>query len=89
MGGALNPGFNSELTTGTANAPNPATPSGYGTVLQNTVNNNFPDYGFGVNINIPLRNRPAAGGSGTGADGVAADAAAAAAAVYSDAESML
>ncbi len=33
--------------------------SGYGTVTKNLVNNNFPDYGVGVNINIPLRNRAA------------------------------
>ncbi len=30
---------------------------GYGSVLQNLVNNNYPDYGVGVNVNIPLRNR--------------------------------
>jgi len=35
------------------------TTSGYGSVLENTVNNSFPDYGVGVNINIPLRNRVA------------------------------
>ena len=56
LGGALNPAYNSAFSGG---GPNPGTPSGYGTVLQNTVNNNFPDYGVGVNINIPLRNRPA------------------------------
>jgi outer membrane protein TolC len=33
--------------------------SSYGGLLQNTVNNSFPDYGVGVNLNIPLRNRPA------------------------------
>ena len=33
--------------------------TGYGTVTRNLVNNNFPDYGVGVNINIPLRNRAA------------------------------
>ena len=45
---------------------NPAAPngggvarSGLGSVLQNSFNNNFPDYGVGVNINIPIRNRPA------------------------------
>jgi outer membrane protein TolC len=33
--------------------------AGYGTVLSNTVNNSFPDYGVGVNVTIPLRNRTA------------------------------
>ena len=55
VGGALNPAYSSQLSQ----TSNTATPSGYGSILQNTVNNNFPDYGFGVNINIPLRNRPA------------------------------
>jgi outer membrane protein TolC len=32
---------------------------GYGTVLGNTLNNNAPDKGVGVNINITLRNRTA------------------------------
>jgi outer membrane protein len=32
---------------------------GYGTVLSNTFNNNAPDKGVGVNINITLRNRTA------------------------------
>ena len=54
LGGALNPNYSENFS-----GPNTATPAGYGTVLQNTVNNNFPDYGVGVNINIPLRNRPA------------------------------
>ena len=59
VGGALNPAYNSQLSSGTSNIPNTATPSGYGSVLQNTVNNNFPDYGVGVNLNIVLRNRAA------------------------------
>jgi outer membrane protein len=33
--------------------------TGYGTVLKSTVNNAFPDYGFGVNLTLPLRNRTA------------------------------
>jgi outer membrane protein len=33
--------------------------AGYGTVLSNAVNNSFPDYGVGVNLTIPLRNRTA------------------------------
>lgn len=32
---------------------------GYGTALGHTLNNTSPDYGVGVNINIPLRNRVA------------------------------
>ena len=35
----------------------PAT--GYGTALQNTFNNSSPDKGFGLSLNIPLRNREA------------------------------
>ena len=33
--------------------------AGYGTVLSNIGNNSFPDYGVGVNLTIPLRNRTA------------------------------
>jgi outer membrane protein TolC len=33
--------------------------SGFGTVLGHTLNNSSPDYGFGVNLSIPLRNRTA------------------------------
>ncbi len=57
LGGARNPVYNPEALGEDNSAP--VVQSGYGSVLQNTVNNNFPDYGFGVNINIPLRNRPA------------------------------
>ncbi len=32
---------------------------GYGSTLLNLVNNNSPDYGLGVNVTIPLRNRTA------------------------------
>lgn len=32
-------------------------PGGYGGVLKNLFNNSYPDFGVGVNINIPLRNR--------------------------------
>jgi outer membrane protein TolC len=35
------------------------TTAGFGSVFKSTVNNSFPDYGFGVNISIPLRNRTA------------------------------
>ncbi len=32
---------------------------GYGSTLENLVNNAYPDYGVGVNVTIPLRNRTA------------------------------
>ena len=35
------------------------TTAGFGSVFKSTVNNSFPDYGVGVNISIPLRNRTA------------------------------
>ena len=41
---------------------NPATlaaGTGYGTALGNSLGNNAPNYGVGVNVNIPLRNRVA------------------------------
>ncbi len=63
LGGAQNPSL---LCTDASFATIPCTPTtggvtpaGYGTVAKNLVNNNFPDYGVGVNINIPLRNRAA------------------------------
>jgi outer membrane protein TolC len=58
LGGAQNPG-SLDFNTG---QPYPAGtfPSvGYGTVLQNTFNNNAPDKGVGINMTIPLRNRTA------------------------------
>ncbi len=33
--------------------------TGYGTVFRSTVNNAYPDYGVGINVTIPLRNREA------------------------------
>jgi len=33
--------------------------TGYGTTLNSLVNNSFPDYGVGVNLTVPLRNRTA------------------------------
>ena len=44
---------NCPVNQGGANSAN------YGNVFTNTLNNNSPDYGVGVNINIPLRNRAA------------------------------
>jgi outer membrane protein len=56
--------------SGVAGTPNPncpiefcppplPAPSGYGTALQNTFNNSSPDKGFGLTLNIPIRNRVA------------------------------
>ena len=60
VGGAQNPVLNcGSTTTFTACPPGSVAGSGYGTVLGNTLNNNSPDYGVGVNLSIPLRNRTA------------------------------
>jgi outer membrane protein len=61
LGGAQNPGaINFESASGTAPYP-PGTfpPIGYGTVLENTFNNNAPNKGVGLNMTITLRNRTA------------------------------
>jgi outer membrane protein len=60
LGGAQNPALTGCGPTGTGVCP-PGTVSGsnYGNVLANTLNNTSPDYGFGVNLSIPLRNRTA------------------------------
>ena len=62
LGGTQNPvlncgGFGSGTFTACPGGLVPTT--GYGTTLQNLVNNNYPDYGVGVNVTIPLRNRTA------------------------------
>ena len=64
LGGAQNPKLIcTDPTTFVAITCTPTTggvaTTGLGTVQRNLVNNNFPDYGVGVNINIPLRNRAA------------------------------
>ncbi|HVG26498.1 MAG TPA: TolC family protein [Acidobacteriaceae bacterium] len=61
VGGAQNPGLNCGGLTGTPTPcpPNTYPGSGYPTVLGNTLNNSSPDYGVGVNLSIPLRNRTA------------------------------
>jgi outer membrane protein len=62
LGGAQNPALvcSDPITfTPIPCAAGTVTVSGYGTVLQNSLNNSFPDKGVGVNINIPLRNRVA------------------------------
>ncbi len=62
LGGQQNPllncgGFAS--TTFIPCPPNTVASSGYGSALENLINNNAPDYGVGVNVTIPLRNRAA------------------------------
>ena len=63
LGGAQNPNaanFGGSGPNGlTPIAPGTFSSIGYGTVLNNTFNNNAPDKGVGVNINITLRNRTA------------------------------
>ncbi len=61
LGGAQNPSaINFDSPSGTAPYPPGTFPSiGYGTVLKNTLNNNSPDRGGGVNMTVTLRNRTA------------------------------
>lgn len=62
IGGAQNPNMVCTDQTGTTvpcTGSSAVAPVGYGTVLQNLVNNSSPDRGVGVNITIPLRNRAA------------------------------
>lgn len=61
VGGAKNPiQVCTDQTVGNCTtAQGGGSAASYGTVFQNTLNNNAPDYGVGVNINIPLRNRAA------------------------------
>jgi outer membrane protein len=61
LGGAQNPNaINFDSASGTAPYPPGTFPAiGYGTVLKNTLNNNSPDRGAGVNMTVTLRNRTA------------------------------
>jgi len=62
VGGAQNPNLDCGqigITPPTPCAAGTYPSSGYGTVLGNTLGNNSPDYGVGVNLQIPLRNRTA------------------------------
>ena len=64
LGGQQNPALNCSVDfTSTTFVPCPAGSvtgtQGYGGVLQDLVTNNNPDYGFGLNVTIPLRNRVA------------------------------
>jgi outer membrane protein len=49
---------NSNCTTSTL-VTCPASTGGYGTAVQDAFNNTAPDKGFGFNVTIPIRNRPA------------------------------
>lgn len=62
LGGQQNPILNCGSFGATVTTPCPPglfPSSGYGTQLQNLGNNNAPDYGVGVNVTIPIRNRTA------------------------------
>jgi outer membrane protein len=65
VGGSQNPSLNCGTSLSGGFVPCGTTPgssgyvpsSNYGNVFANTFNNTSPDYGVGININIPLRNR--------------------------------
>ena len=62
LGGSQNPLLNCGGFTSTTIVPCPpgfVPTSGYGSALKSVFNNSAPDYGVGVNVNIPLRNRAA------------------------------
>ena len=60
IGGQLNTAVNPLTGTSAASGGSGVTvPGGYGGALSNLFTGVNPDYGFGVNINIPLRNRTA------------------------------
>ena len=60
VGGQQNPNVNcSNTNVFVPCPPNTYPTSGYGTVLGNTLNNTSPNWGVGVNMQIPLRNRTA------------------------------
>ena len=67
LGGQQNALLNCGSTFGSVGTPTTFTPCpaglvpklGFGSELNNLVNNSYPDYGVGVNVNINLRNRTA------------------------------
>jgi outer membrane protein len=59
LAGAQNPNAVCNFSTFAPCPPGTYPPISYGSAFQNLSNNNAPDSGFGVNINIPLRNRVA------------------------------
>jgi len=58
LGGSQNPNA-VDFNTGKPYPPGKFPPSGYGTVLQDLFNSSSPDKGVGLDLNIPIRNRPA------------------------------
>ncbi len=59
LGGVVNPNALNLSTSGATSTLASTVPTGYYGALQNLFAANNPDYGFGVNLNIPLRNRVA------------------------------
>jgi outer membrane protein len=55
VAGTVNPKLDCSFYGGTC----PTSTGGYGTALGNSFNNSSPDKGFGFNVQIPIRNRPA------------------------------
>jgi outer membrane protein TolC len=55
VAGTVNPKLDCSYYGGTC----PPSTGGYGTALGNSFNNSSPDKGFGFNVQIPIRNRPA------------------------------
>jgi outer membrane protein TolC len=55
VAGTVNPKLNCSYYGNTC----PPSTGGYGTALDNSFNNSSPDKGFGFNVQIPIRNRPA------------------------------
>jgi outer membrane protein len=56
---ARNNGFSGNLLRSTGVAGDPLLMGGYGDTLGQITNNNFPNYGVGVQLTVPLRNRAA------------------------------
>lgn len=54
VAGSINKNLNPAFCTG---GVCPTSPGGYGTALEDTLNNSSPDKGMGFNIQIPIRNR--------------------------------
>ena len=67
LGGQQNPVLNCSFGLSGVGSTSSFTPCpanfvptmGFGSTLENLVNNSYPDYGVGVNVTVPLRNRTA------------------------------